>query len=199
MNNEIILPHDERAATKKTITVWEARGGKCFSEDDEEIARFAGCTHRPCPHCGTVTEKHWTACATCRDKRATERWRALPAEPWAGQSVYSDLTDQYYWSPTIEELRDAAFESDCKSLDDLRLHFLEPQLPRPLEPDDLWEDLLPEDQYVSDVSPELSEAIEAVNEIITKKAPVLSYIPAQRRPTFPDPVDALNNRSNEDE
>lgn len=86
-DTDIILPSDDRAATYRTdITGWVSRDGK-YCGDDERLARLVGATHRACADCGVSTLKTYMICPACRDKRAEQRYLALPQAEWDGEAM----------------------------------------------------------------------------------------------------------------
>lgn len=67
---KVVMSDSTEAAQLVTITGWVSRTG-IFYGNDERIARYAGCTHRPCEteDCGKPTEKTYIYCDDCRHKR----------------------------------------------------------------------------------------------------------------------------------
>ncbi|RCK20112.1 hypothetical protein TH8_19840 [Thalassospira profundimaris] len=83
----------------------------------------------------------------------------------------------------------------------MRLAICEPDTLKMVEFDDIWEDRLPEDMYLSDVSPELAEAVAKVNDVIQKTKPILSWSPGKFRTTVTAAalITAKNERQSEAE
>lgn len=178
---ETILPSDERAARKVTVTGWLSRDGR-FYGDDERLARWAGSTHAVCEACGTTTTKSWTKCEACREKADIERFSAMPEAPWDGKAMlYSDRFDAFYSEPSdaLEALDthepDEDSEGGGETLADARLVICRPQYARISV--DNFEDVLPRDE--ADPPQELFDAINAFNKAMENV--VLSWEPGRFR------------------
>lgn len=172
MEKKIITYDSPEAATYRTdITGWVSRGGLYFGED-EDLARYSGCTHKRCA-CGAIFEKSWIECEACRkakrEKAEAEKLAKMERQEWDGETpLYHDDSDTY--------LMDAGEVDDF--LDDSGLTFNEamfqlckPNHPRLIEADDFHDDL-PEDGELPD---EVVEAIDAFNAAV--KDSVLSWSP----------------------
>lgn len=178
MTEERVFYHHSDAAELKTVelTGWWSRDGR-FYGDDEDLARWAGCTHKKCS-CGRYMEKGWTKCNKCRNKAARERWEALPLVEWDGNTpVYCESLEEYFFSDSslLDELEYRNIQAK-----DLRLVICEPVTPRLIESDN-WVDELPEDQELGEVCPELAKLVSAVNDHIKKYKPIFSWYPGKER------------------
>lgn len=166
-----IMYASDDAAQRVTVTGWRSRSGR-FYGDDEHLARWDGCTHKVCA-CGAEMERIYTICRSCADKKRLEKYEAMPFKEWDGETpltLYDD--DEFFWNE--DDVLDYCERCDI-SLEDLRLVICEPNYAREIEPDDFYQDDLPEDQSISDVYPDLANAIEKVNELIRKKEKPLSW------------------------
>lgn len=161
------------AAQQVTITGWRSRRG-FFYGADERTARYDGCTHWKCETCGTLTEKSWLICDACRQKKALDKFLAMPREPWRGfEMLYSEARDKYYNGPddAMDDLEQG------QELDDLRLVLCKPNYPRQIDPD-YFSDDLPEDGDYNDLPAELFEAMAAFNKVVSACKP-LSWSPGK--------------------
>jgi len=96
MENKIILSSDDYAASLQTLTLWVSRHGRVYN--NEQTARYDGCTHRKCD-CGNLVEKHWLKCDECRAKTGVEKYRAMPFKEWDGKTPLCLFdTDTYFFS-----------------------------------------------------------------------------------------------------
>lgn len=175
MNSTEIILYDspEAASIQAPKPGWVSRRGMWWG-DDENAARFDGCTHRACQHCGQPTEKSWLSCGTCRDKQDIERYNAREKMEWDGKAMlYSEETNDFYDSPG--DALDATADGDEEiGLADLRLVICKPVYARALELD-YWLDELAD----SDEAPEwLQAAIDEFNKSIKGREP-LSWEPGR--------------------
>lgn len=179
MTNKILYSSPD-AAQIKQATGWVSANGH-FYGDNEHLARWAGCTHILCKECGKYEhEKGWVCCDACRARHEIERYDAMPFKEWEGEPLFSYSHDRYFFDE--QELIEFALEYDVLP-GEMRLAICEPDTLKMVEFDDIWEDRLPEDMYLSDVSPELSEAVAKVNDVIQKTKPILSWSPGKFRTT----------------
>jgi len=178
--NEKILYSSPEAAERKEVTGWVSADGR-FYGDNEHLARWAGCTHILCRECGKHEhEKSWTCCETCRDKHVIERYNAKPFKAWDGEPLFSYSHERYFFDE--QELIDFALEHNVLP-GEMRLAICEPDILKMVDFDDILVDRLPEDLYLSDIAPELAEAVAKVNDIIQQTKPVLAWNPGKYRTT----------------
>lgn len=155
---DVVLNTADEAAKLMTVTGWVSRHGRFYGQD-ERTARYDGCTHVVC-ECGKPTEKSWTHCAECREKRSHERWLALPLVEWDGITplcLHDD--DQYFFD--VDSIHEHAEEHEIP-VSSLRLVVCEPNLAREVDPD-YWTDELVEDGELPDW---LEKALELLNRTI---------------------------------
>ncbi len=174
MTDKIVMRDSPEAAEYRTdLKGWVSRDGRYYGDrpDSEDIARYAGCTHVPCKYCAAPTEKTYTACRQCRDKKDLERFEALPRAEWDGVAMlYSDAKHVYY--ADIDEAEDDL--NDGETLADLRLLICEPNYVRQLDAE-LFCDDLPDG--VEQLPPVVEQAIEDFNAAVA--GVVLSWSPGK--------------------
>lgn len=173
-DEKMVLNTDDEAATYRTdISGWVSRNGRYFG-DDERLARWDGCTHILCD-CGEPTEKPWTKCKKCREAERDKHFATLEKKPWDGKvplCIWDD--DQYFWSE--EEIEEYCEELGLE-LKELKLLICEPVYAREINPDEYYEDDLPEG--VEGVEDDLWEEFEALNKYIRETKPILSWMPSK--------------------
>ena len=175
MPDEIIFPESNEAAKYVTnITGWLSREGR-FYRKDEQAARWGGSTHIHCKKCGAPTFKPWLLCKECREQRSRERYAKLPTEKWdENVPTYSPVTDRYYWH------KDDVLDEDPEGNFDpvgLQLVLCKPIYAPDVDPELIYEDLLPEYDKLSDVSKELVDVFQELNDRIKDANIILSYEP----------------------
>ncbi len=170
----VIMSDSSAAAVRRTgIVGWVSRHGRFFGKE-ERLARFDGCTHRPCETCESPTEKAYTHCKDCRDKRATERYNKLEYKDHDGETpLYSHYFDKHFFS--IDELNDEMIDEEIGS-SVLDLVICVP-VNLSLIHEDHWEDDLFED---NDLPVEVADALEELNQAIKDAAPV-AWTPGKYR------------------
>ena len=174
-NEKMVMFDDPAAATyRRDIEGGVSRDG-VFCGNSEDLARYRGCTHRPCQKCGKPAPKRYTACDECRRKAELERYEALERRRWDEVGpVYSEELDRYFsdWS----EVNDTADENEIE-VKDLRLLICEPVFAREIEPEDYYHDLLPDDD--GSLPAEIEEAFKTLNNAIRDCKTPLSWEPGK--------------------
>ena len=165
MKTEKIIMYDSpEAATHRTdLSGWVSGGGLYFGKS-EDLARFAGCTHKRC-ECGQTMQKHYTKCKACREQMAKERYDAREKRRWDYDGpVYSDTNDRYFLDR--DELDEYCDECDCKpkELWLLTCKKIDP----PIINDSYFDDDLQEGE---ELPAEIIAAIDETNKIIAKHWP----------------------------
>jgi len=171
MEKEKILYDSNEAAKKINVSGWVSSDGH-FYGDDEHLARWAGCTHQIC-ECGNEHNKSRTMCNACWEKELDKRYNEKPFKVWDKIEPLT-IHREEIWFFNENELRDYIVDNSI-NFEDLQLVICEPNYAREIDYDDFNCDILPEDTYLHEVFPELSEAIESVNEIIRKNEVALSW------------------------
>ena len=181
MSSEKIIMYDsDEAATFKTgISGWVSGDGRFFGKD-EDMARYAGCTHKTCA-CGNIHSKSWTICDECRDRKSAGRYESMPHKEWEGEPLVIFGDDRYFWD--VESVYDHMLDAGTT---DLQLVICEPNYAPEIN-EDHGEEYYPEDQYLDDVAPELAKRIAELNEWIAKEKPILSWSGGTHRTTITPP------------
>lgn len=176
MSEKVMFESPEAAQFKEGISGWVSRHGRFYGQD-EQLARYDGCTHRLC-ECGQEMSRNYTKCNSCIEKRRAEKYLQLEEVPWDGNSlIHSDVCDEYFCDS--DELEDYCIENEVKP-EDLRLVLCEPQIAHGIS-EDHYCDILPEDRTLDDVCPELAVRIDELNRWIREFKPVLSWHPGKKR------------------
>lgn len=168
------------AAQLKTVSGWISSDGRFFG-NDENLARFAGSTHKIC-ECGNEMPVSRIVCDSCYAKVRAEKYWKLPFKEWDRETplvVYDD--DKFFWDEDqiIEYL-----EENELNPEDLKLVICEPRYPSPID-SSYWEDDLPEDHELPD---ELQNKIVELNKFIKTLEP-LGWWPTDIRTEYkPIPV-----------
>lgn len=161
---EIRYDSPEAAQFKTGISGWVSSDGRFFGKD-ENLARYAGCTHKKCDSCDNYANKGWIYCEDCRRKRAAERWEALPHQYWDGKTAICTWDgDKYFFDEG--ELMDWLDENELNG-SDVHLVFCESIEYRQIEygywGEDAHEDWEPPKKLV--------EAVERLNKVIRELKP----------------------------
>lgn len=176
MTDKVIHYDSDEAAQLKTVTGWVSSDGRFYGKD-EHLARWAGCTHKACG-CGNLMTKSYTICDACREVKRRERYIAMPEAASGDDMVFSDSAQEYFQS--VEDAAEYAVENDI-ALKDMDLICCEPRIMREVEYD-YWEDDLADDSdFVGIVPTNIRAAIDALNELIAREKPALSWWPSKCR------------------
>lgn len=113
----------------------------------------------------------------------TDEYLKLEFKEWDRKiPVYSDAFDRFFF--TVDELSDFCYDEEITDDDNgtvLRLILCKPNYLHEIDFNDMWVDILPEDQYIDDVgSKELLNAIGELNSVIRHHKPV-SWLPGNLR------------------
>lgn len=174
---KIIMFDSEEAATYRTdIKGWVSSDGIYFG-NDEQNARFSGCTHKIC-ECGKQVRKYYTKCDDCRYKAQREMYLAKQYKEF---NEFNDAVtvlwdnDIYFYSE--DDILQYMEDEDLTELD---LLFCIPVKYAYIDSYDYWGDVLPEDK---EIPKELDKAIEDINKLIDSLGPA-SYVPGNIRTTY---------------
>jgi len=176
----IMFDSPEAAQYRENIKGWVSSDGRYWGDrkDSEEIARYAGCTHRKCRDCDKPARKSYLICDDCNAKRQREAYLALPYKEYDGSPVYSHLHDEYFFSQDDLE----SFVEDLDEVpDSIDLVFLVPSYYSQIDADN-WADNDPEDSD-GELPKEMQQALDKLNEIISRMAPQC-YYPGQIRTSY---------------
>lgn len=147
------------AASLRTATGWVTADGRFFGQD-ENLSRLCSATHRHCKNNPEhpVHEIHGY-CDQCHHEKRAKIFAAMPARGWDGDNYFFDTGS----------LLDYLVDSNI-TLPDLRLCICEPNMPREIDPSDVFSEDLPGDGEICD--DQLVAALDLLNEIIRKLGPL---------------------------
>lgn len=156
-----------------TDNMWLSSNGYIYP--GEHLARYQGCTHYKCVHCGEVYEKNGY-CESCNDKRQTEKWLKLPIIKWDRKiPLYSELCGDYYF----DENEVASAIDDVLNVESLMLVTCKPTFYHEIDPDEYYYSKLPsEDGRIDD---EVQEAFEKLNRFLSSIKEPISWAPDRFR------------------
>lgn len=169
----MILSTSDEAASIKTVTGWVSRDGHFYGEN-ERVARYAGCTHRPCEDCGEPANKHFIVCSTCRAKRQRAKYDALPKEEWNGDPICLYDGDKFFFD--LDDIICYCEDHDVRP-QDLMLTDTRPDGLRRVD-DDYWCDDLPEGVEVPDT---VYDALEVLNKAIVGVGDIVWWMKGSKR------------------
>lgn len=161
MTDNILEYGKNDGAKRVTVTGWVDKDGNFFGEN-EHLARWSGCTHIKCD-CGNLTEKQWTACKECRNKKSIEKFKSFQVVDWDRETpicLYD--SDEYFFDE--ESLDDYCEEHGCNKKD-LMLVLCKASERQVLEPKEFLADDTHEDW---EPSIEIIKAADAFNEAVKK-------------------------------
>lgn len=176
-----IMYESDEAATYKTVKGWVSSDGRFFGES-EELARWSGCTHKPCA-CGGETEKMYNICRKCRDKASTEKYLSMDYQEYRGQPVWSKACGEYFFDE--DRIRDWAEWNEVENIDDLQLIICEPEYIEPFDWEHLFEDIMPDDMCLYDVAPKIAQKFEELNRFIKSENTIASWFAGNKRTSLP--------------
>ena len=163
---QVLYTSDNAAKFVTNIKGWVDRDNR-FWGNDEHMARWSGCTHIICPDCGKPTQKTYTICRDCREKKAIERYKTKEHKEWDGEApLYSETADEYF---VDQDNLDDYLDTHDYTAQSLRLVICEPEYFREVESDYFCDDL-PED---NDIPSEIADALEDLNRVIREQGPSL--------------------------
>jgi hypothetical protein len=160
------------AASVQTVTGWMSSTGQ-FWGADEHMARYCGCTHVACKHCGSTIEVR-SYCRVCADKRELDQFSAMEKCDWDGSGMLCH-GDTYFQDE--DGVLNYCFDNDVTPAD-LRLVICEPTFAGQIDPNEHYGDDLPED---GDVPKAIANAFEALNKAIHACGEPLSWSPGKLR------------------
>lgn len=174
MNNEnieekVILPDSSEAAWPIKITAWQSNTGHVYL--DESVARYDGSTHTLCKR-GHLSPKQGY-CEACIPLNNQEEYATYQTQKWQDEPLYSMTLDKWYFdkNSVLELMRETG-----QSAQELMLLIGEPQNAYEIDPDDYFEEHLPDGINVPD---EIAEAFNALNDAIRNCANPLCYYPSK--------------------
>jgi hypothetical protein len=187
-DTQVILYDSPEAARVDTATGWRARNGQFFEGVTplaEDLARYAGSTHKVCQACGTVMEKMWLSCSACRAIKRRARWESFPEGKWEDHAFICDYDGDEYWHD-IEEFEDWC---DDMGVDPTTVMLVgtEPVFVQEIDPRDLYQDDIPSDD--GELPDEIIAAFDKLNETLRACKTPLCWKPVNIRIVYLTPVD----------
>jgi hypothetical protein len=172
VEDKIILPSSDDAATLSTVTGWVSRSGHFFG-NDEHLARYDGSTHRECEKCGKVISKH-DYCRDCHIKREVEKYQKMERREWnETDAIYSQSDDRFFFDRC--ELDDYCLDNETTA-EKLMLIICKPVYAKEIEPSEIYESDLPEE---GDLPSDLQDAFDELNAFIRENKTILSWSPGK--------------------
>ena len=164
---KIVMFDSPESASVKTVTGWVSADGRFFGQD-ENLARFCGATHRRCKNnADHPVHEVGGYCDQCHSEKRAKVFAAMPTKDWDGEPLVDFDGDHYFFD--VGSLRDYLLDSDV-SLEDMRLCICEPNMPREIDPSDVFSDDLPEDGEIRD--DQMLAAFDLLTEMIRKAEPL---------------------------
>lgn len=177
IKEKIIYYDSPEAAKPHTMQGWLSAKGFFYKE--EHMARYDGCTHRKCEGCDGWSEKMYTHCGDCRNKRAADRYNALPFKEWDLVSPICAF-DGYKYFFSEEDLTEYLYEEELKP-EDLQLVYCRPNYFQQVD-GGYWEDILPENAD-GELPSKLEKALAEFNKVISELKPA-SWSPDKIRTSY---------------
>lgn len=160
-DKKVVMFDSDEAASLQSVTGWVSRGGFFHGDGGagESAARYAGCTHRACPDCGTVIEKSRTACGPCLLVRMRKRFEGFEKREWDGVTpIALFMGDTYFWEE--QELVDFCCDEEVDPAG-LLLVLCRPGRRAELDAVEFLSDFMADDGR--DIPPEILDAERAFN------------------------------------
>lgn len=192
----IMYDSPEAAKFVTGLSGWVDRNG-FFCGDDEDRARWSGCTHKMCNDCGkNIHRKSYSCCQECRIKHDEERYRSLEKTPWDGSSPVCEFDGDRYFFDGIEEVEQHCLDDDIK-IGSLRLVHCEP-VPLPeIDIENHFTDAMGEDQDIDDIPIDILKAVQTLNDLIQSATP-LSWQPTNKAVVSLDGMEQRIKKWNDD-
>lgn len=165
------------AASIQTVTGWVSSDGRFWGKD-EDLARYAGSTHRLCknnPEHGEHIINEM--CEQCYEERKITQWESFPKREY-DESPICTLDGETFFFGKYEILD--WLEENNVELNDAKFLFCDPNYLSEID-NSYWADELPEE---TDLDGEVQDALDKLNFIIEKQGPC-SYSPGSVAVIFP--------------
>lgn len=186
---KIIFAEDDNAAVYRTdLKGWVSAAGHYYRED-ERLARYDGSTHTHCIDCGVTTPKSRARCDSCYKKINIKKYYDMPVGEFTDGWLYCADADEYFrdYCDLVDH-----YESNELDLSLARPIICEPVYPSQIDPNEYYQDELPEDIEVPEY---VQEAFDVLNEALRRCTEPLSWQPGKYRFDF-NPTDINNIRIN---
>ena len=179
MKEEIILYDSPDIVEYKSVEGWVTKDGFFFGKD-EDRARYNACTHKMCKECNKPYKKYYISCPCCRTKKAIDNYYKLELVEWDNETplcLYDD--DKYFYD--IDEVYDYidSLEDEEITISSLRLVVCKPEYMSEVC-ESYWEEFLPEDYDVQNLSKEVYKKLQELNKTINKVKPTV-WFPSNKR------------------
>lgn len=168
IDEKVILPDSSEAAWPINITAWQSNKGNIYL--DEHVARYDGSTHRICKRGHLISKQGY--CEICVPLDNQEEYATYPKQKWKDEPLYSMALDQWYFDKN--SVIDVMSETG-QSAQELMLVIGEPKNAYEIDPDEYFEEHLPDGINVPD---EIAEAFNTLNDAIRNCANPLCYYPS---------------------
>ena len=175
---KIIFAEDDNAAVYRTdLKGWVSAAGHYYRED-ERLARYDGSTHTHCNDCGVVIPKSRAKCNSCYEKIHIKKYYDMPVGEFTDGWLYCANVDEYFrdYCDLVDH-----YESNEMDLNLARPIICEPVLATKIDPNEYYQDDLPEDV---EVPSEIEEAFDILNNAISQCKEPLSWQPGKYRFDF---------------
>lgn len=147
--------------------------------DNEHLARYSSCDANVCKICGAVLENKTETLCSMHYKQDAETkdaalFAALPGKAWDHQTplvIYN--TDTYFFDES--DLNDYCDEHNVQPAE-LKLCICEPQYAKEIDFDEIYEDVLPEEDLIENCSHELQEQCDLFNKFLREHKIILSWV-----------------------
>ena len=160
----ILKSSDESAKFVTDISGWADKDGR-FYGDNEDLARYSGCTHVECEACGTIRAKN-SYCMPCHQLKTDKRFEELEKKEWDGEiPLCIHDSEEYFFDG--QSLHDYIEDRDIL-VSDLKLRLCKP-VPMPTLDEDYLLDGLHED---AELPAEVDAAVIALNKAIMESVPI---------------------------
>ncbi|MBE5254564.1 hypothetical protein H2P46_21815 [Mixta sp. Marseille-Q2057] len=165
----VVMYESPEAASIQTVTGWVDRNGRFWGKD-EDMARYAGSTHRICPknpeHGARKTNGY---CEQCYSENRQNYFASLERKAWSGEPLVIFDDDTYFFD--AESLADHCWEYGVLPRE-LQLLICEPNRPREIDMVDHCEEIIPDGGDHHDIPEAIWEAAEALNKAIRESSPI---------------------------
>jgi len=141
----------------------------------EHAARLHCCTHNVCG-CGMFKLSSRNLCDYCEEQIATAKYENLEKKPYYGGALYCESYDKLFKNQTsLQKWVDEEWDRYL----DIRLVLCEGNKPGELDMEAVFEDILEDNEYASDLlSGEATLLFAKLNEVLRNHAPI-SWTPTE--------------------
>lgn len=171
-----IIPYADPTLVRQVLVpAWVTPAGVGYHNEDQ--ARYAACTHKPCSVCGDLVRKQYSLCEICLAEKTRLQYLAYPKKTWDRITpVYSRCIDDFFMDE--ESILDWCEENQMvfgdPFLSDFEFVWCKPQRVYELDPYDLYSDIIPED---GELPSEIEEAFKTLNQKIKECQEIVCWEP----------------------